>query len=156
MSKTKPKKNTRIHHKIWSRFFLFNELQIHMPFIDCKSRPYINNTQLQCIALFSGRKWTKLKTISLANFYHSNTLIFIRRNVIYVFTFHNPFSEYFFAFFPSFVRRYLRLKATYVYFMCMLFEFEWTNQKRLLSYSLSSSSGNQRSIFFALILTGIE
>lgn len=26
-----------------------------------------------------------------ANFYHSNTLIFIRRNVIYVFTFHNPF-----------------------------------------------------------------
>lgn len=39
----------------------------------------------------------KLKTISAANFYHSNTPIFIRRNIIYVFTFHNPLRSLLFV-----------------------------------------------------------
>lgn len=43
---------------------------------------------------FVSKQMNKVENNQLANFYHSNTLIFIRRNVIYVFTFHNPF-EYF-------------------------------------------------------------
>lgn len=75
--------------------FLFNELEFHMPFMDRQqSEVKLKLNQIEPKAAATTAAPTiplkKLKTISAANFYHSNTPIFIRRNIIYVFTFHNP------------------------------------------------------------------
>lgn len=65
-----------------------------LPCHSCIASNYINKTT-NCgiwILFFSKTNENKVENNQNANFYHSNTPIFIRRNVIYVFTFHNPFG----------------------------------------------------------------
>lgn len=72
-----------------------------------------------------------------ANFYHSNTLIFIRRNVIYVFTFHNPFHGYLYDNQSN--------VCLYVFWLCVYFGY--TKKKVSIICFEFFHPGNQRFYF---------